>query len=365
MATYIHELKDWPNFVWDGKQLSERLVGVRHRQGLLLGRMSSLGFQLRNEAILENLTEDVLKSSEIEGEILERDQVRSSVARRLGLEIGGLVPSDRNVDGVVEMTLDATQLYAEPLSEGRLYQWHSALFPSGYSGMHKITVGAWRGEAGGPMQVVSGPVGRERVHFEAPEAGRLAHEMSQFGAWFNEPGPSDPVLKSGLAHLWFVTIHPFDDGNGRIARAISDMMLARSEGSPQRFYSMSAQIRVERQGYYNTLEATQRGTMDVTVWLNWFIDCFDRAIGGAEGKLVEVLRKARFWEAHSQANFNDRQRAMINRMLNGFVGNLTTTKWATLTKSSQDTATRDISDLVSRGILVRVGAGRNSHYALA
>lgn len=363
--TYIHETADWPHFRWNDERLAPRLAAVRHRQGRLIGRMESLGFDLRAEANLQTLTEDVLKSSEIEGEVLDRDQVRSSLARRLGMDIGGMIPADRNVEGVVEMMLDATQNYAVPLTADRLSAWHSALFPTGRSGMTKITVGAWRTEASGPMQVVSGPFGREKVHFEAPHAARLDAEMTGFLGWFEAEARLDPVVKAALAHLWFVTIHPFEDGNGRIARAIADLALARSEGNPQRFYSMSAQIRLERKAYYDMLERTQKGDLDITPWLEWFLDCLDRAFEGAESIVGNVLRKARFWEAHPSDQLNERQRKVINRLLDGFEGKLTSSKWAALTKSSQDTAGRDIDDLLKRGILVKnPGGGRSTSYAL-
>jgi Fic family protein len=363
---YIHELKDWPDFRWDHKALAGLLADVRHRQGRLVGRMQGLGFGLRSEAMLRTLTEDVLKSSEIEGEILDRDQVRSSLARRLGMDIGGLVPADREVEGVVEMMLDATQNYADALTDGRLFGWHAALFPMGRSGMHKIAVGAWRDDRAGPMQVISGPVGRERVHYQAPKAGRVPQDMAAFLAWFNGQGEIDPVLKAGVAHLWFVTIHPFEDGNGRIARAIADMQLARSEDSPQRFYSMSAQIRQERNAYYEILEATQKDDLDITGWLAWFLACLGRAIDGAEGILAGVLKKARFWEKHRADTLNDRQRDMLNRLLDGFEGKLTSSKWAAIEKCSPDTALRDITGLLERGILVRdEGGGRSTSYSLA
>jgi Fic family protein len=366
MPIYIHELQDWPNFRWDKGALVQRLAPVRYRQGRLIGRMEALGFDLRAEAVLATLTEDVLASSEIEGEILDKEQVRSSIARRLGMDIGGLAPADRNVEGVVEMMLDATQEFATPLTHERLFAWHAALFPTGRSGMTKIIVGAWRDDRAGPMQVISGPIGRERVHYEAPKASRLESEMAAFLKWFGEDTAHDPVLKAALAHLRFVTIHPFDDGNGRIARAIADMALARSEQSPQRFYSMSAQIRLERDAYYEVLEATQKGDLDITAWLVWFLDCLDRAIEGAERTLASVLRKARFWESIRDQPLNERQRNMINRLLNGFEGRLTSSKWAAITRSSQDTALRDITDLVQRGILVRdPGGGRSTSYALA
>ncbi len=366
MTTYIHELQEWPRFRWDEGLAARHLAPVRHRQGRLIGRMEALGFDLRAEAVLATLTEDVLKSSEIEGETLNRDQVRSSIARRLGLDIGASAPADRRTEGVVEMMLDATQKYAEPLTEERLFAWHAALFPTGRSGMTRIISGAWRDDGSGPMRVVSGPIGRERVHYVAPRATRLEAEMSAFLKWFNHEGVLDPVLKAALAHLWLVTIHPFDDGNGRIARAIADMALARSEQSAQRFYSMSAQIRLERNAYYNVLETTQKSDLDITVWLEWFLGCLDHAIEGAENTLSGVLRKARFWEAIKDQSLNERQRKVINRLLDGLEGKLTSSKWAALTKSSPDTALRDITDLVKRGILVRdAGGGRSTSYSLA
>ncbi|WP_421932435.1 Fic family protein [Phenylobacterium sp.] len=365
MATYIHHLDEWPEFRCSLAFLEEQLGSVRHRQGRLIGRMESLGFSLRAEAVLRTLTEDVLKSSEIEGEILDKAQVRSSIARRLGMDIGALTAADRDVEGVVEMMLDATQNYGDPLTEERLFAWHASLFPTGRSGMRRITVGAWRTAASGPMQVVSGPLGRERVHYEAPGADHLGREMSAFLAWFNDGPSMDPVLKAGIAHLWFVTIHPFEDGNGRVARAIADMMLARSEKSPQRFYSMSAQIRAERKAYYQILETTQRGGLDITDWLLWFLACLDRAFDGAETILASVLRKARFWEALEGQVLNARQRKVINRLLDGFEGKLTSSKWATLANTSPDTALRDISDLLARSILTKdPGGGRNTSYSL-
>jgi Fic family protein len=329
--------------------------------------MEALGFQLQQEAVLQTLTADILKTSEIEGEKLDAEQVRSSIARRLGMDIGALKPADRNVEGVVEMMLDATRNYQQPLTVDRMFAWHAALFPTGRSGMSPIIVGAWRDDSTGPMQVVSGPVGRERVHFEAPVAARLEKEMSVFLDWFNKKnGDMDPVLKAALAHLWLVTIHPFADGNGRIARAIADMALARSERSPQRFYSMSAQIRQERNVYYHILEQTQAGTMDITPWMEWFLGCLGRAIEGAHTTLGAILTKARFWESIQGAFINERQRLMLNRLLDGFEGKLTTVKWAKLTKCSHDTALRDIHELVSRGHLIRnPGGGRSTSYSLA
>lgn len=328
--------------------------------------MESLGFSLQKEAELESLTLEVVTSSEIEGEQLPVDQVRSSIARRLGVETGGIVPVERDVEGVVEMMLDATQNFAVPLSDERLFAWQSALFPTGRSGMRKITVGAWRTDAGGPMQVVSGPVGKEKVHYEAPAAPLLEQEMSAFLVWANDSGDrTDAVLRAALAHLWFVTIHPFDDGNGRVARAIAEWALARSENSPQRFYSMSAQIRQERDDYYGILERTQKGSLDVTPWMEWFLACLGRTFDGTEVTLAAVLRKARFWESHAGVAMNDRQRDMLNRLLDGFTGKLTTTKWATLTDASHDTALRDIQALIDLGILTKdTGGGRSTSYSL-
>jgi Fic family protein len=367
MINYIHKLRGWPKFRWDQDALAAPLADIRHRQGRLLGRMESLGFSLQKEAELETLTLDVLKSSEIEGEHLPADQVRSSIARRLGMETGGTVLAERGVEGVVEMTLDATQNFRQPLTEERLFAWHGALFPAARSGMRKIIVGAWRNDADGPMQVVSGPVGKERVHYEAPAASLLDGEMSAFLTWANETADkTDAVLRAASAHLWFVTIHPFDDGNGRIARAIADWALARSEGSPQRFYSMSAQLRHERNDYYAMLERTQKGSLDITPWMEWFLGCLGRAFNGTETTLSAVLRKARFWDKHAQASINDRQRLILNRLLDGFVGNLTTTKWATLAKGSHDTALRDIQDLIGQGMLKKdSGGGRSTSYSLA
>jgi len=367
MTTYIHERPDWPSFQWSREQLAGPLTALRHRQGRLIGRMEGLGFRLRTEANLRTLTEEVVKSSAIEGETLDEQQVRSSLARRLGVDIGALTLADRHVEGIVEMVLDATENYGDALTAERLFGWQAALFPTGRSGMKKITAGAWRTVRSGPMQVVSGPVGRERVHFEAPNASRLDHEMRAFLDWFeSDSGAVDPVLKAGIAHLWFVTIHPFDDGNGRIARAITDQQLARSEKSAQRFYSVSAQIRQERKAYYDILEATQKGKLDITPWLEWFFGCLDRAFDGAETILGSVLGKARFWELHAGASLNERQRMIIDRLLDGFEGKLTSSKWAKLAKCSQDTASRDIADLLKRGILTKDAAGgRSTSYSLA
>ena len=362
----MHDQPSWPKFHWDSERISQLLVDVRHRQGRLIGRMEGLGLQLRKEAVLNTLTEDVLKSSEIEGEKLDRDQVRSSIARRLGIDIGGLIRADRDVEGVVEMMLDATQHYDRPLSVRRLFNWHAALFPTGRSGMSRIDVGTWRKDKNGPMQVVSGPIGKERVHYQAPPAARLRGEMKRFLDWFEKENSTDPVLKAGVAHLWFVTIHPFEDGNGRIARDIADMLLARSEQSPQRFYSMSAQIRQERKTYYEILEATQKGNLDITRWLEWFLACLDRAFDHSETILAAVLNKARFWDRFAGTEFNERQRSMIDRLLNHFEGKLTSSKWATLEKCSQDTALRDIEDLIRTGVLKKDSSGgRSTSYSLA
>ncbi|ATU74107.1 Adenosine monophosphate-protein transferase FICD [Gluconacetobacter sp. SXCC-1] len=365
MARYIHQHEDWPRLQWDKDTISHELAAVRHRQGRLLGRMESLGFDFRSEAVLQTLTEDVIKSSEIEGENLDREQVRSSIARRLGMDIGALAPVDRDVEGVVEMMLDATRHYADPLTEERLFAWHAALFPTGRNGMSRILVGGWRDDRTGPMQVVSGPVGREKVHYEAPTASKVPAEMQVFLNWCNAGQALDPVLKAAIAHLWFVTIHPFEDGNGRMARAIGDLMLARSEQTEQRFYSLSAQIRQERKDYYAILEATQKGDMDITAWLLWFLGALDRAFDRAELVLGIVIQKARFWDNLAGQSINDRQRLMLNRLLDGFEGKLTSSKWAKLAKTSPDTALRDINDLVSRNILAREAAGgRSTSYVL-
>jgi Fic family protein len=363
---YIHELTDWPKFQWSAERLAEPLASVRHRQGKLIGYMEALGFKLRQEAVLQTLTMDVLKSSEIEGEILDAGQVRSSIARRLGLEVGALRAPDRDVEGVVEMMLDATRHFDQPLTAERLFAWQASLFPAGRSGMTRIRTGAWRDDSPGPMLVVSGPIGKERVHYEAPHSDRLDGEMATFLTWFEGHQAVDAVMKAGLAHLWFVTIHPFADGNGRIARAIADMALARSENSSQRFYSMSAQIRQERNDYYDILERTQKGTMDVTAWMLWFLGCLGRAIDGAQVTLDSILVKARFWDRIQDVGLNDRQRRVINRLLDSFEGKLTSSKYAALAKCSQDTAHRDILALVAANVLVQNPArGRSTNYSLS
>lgn len=358
---YLYQRKGWPRFTWDTEQVLLLLSQVRHKQGRLRGYLEALGFSFRNETTLFTLTQDVLKSSEIEGEMLDTAQVRSSIARHLGIEVAGLVHADRNVEGVVEMMLDATQRFDEALTKRRLFAWHASLFPTGQSGMHKIEVGKWRK---GPMQVVSGPMGKEKVHYEAPDAKVLDHEMKLFFEWFNKH-EMDPVLKSAVGHLWFLTVHPFDDGNGRIARALADMLLARADGDGQRFYSMSAQIRLERNDYYHTLETTQKGTLDITKWLKWFLGCLDRSLDATDRTLKRVMNKTKFWDAHHQTEINERQRMMVNKLFEGFEGKLTSSKWAKITKCSPDTALRDISDLMQKGILEKEqGGGRSTSYML-
>ncbi len=362
---YLWEQNEWPDLRWDTGRLSKLLARVSHEQGRLLGRMESLGVDLRNEAHLRTLTEDVIKSSEIEGEQLGPDQVRSAIARRLGMDIAGLVPADREVEGVVEMTLDATGKFDEPLTEERLYGWHAALFPTGHSGMTRIIAGAWRDDCDGPMQVVSGPMGREKVHYEAPPAERVADEMARFLAWFADPGDEHPLLVAALAHLWFITIHPFDDGNGRIARAITDMALARSEKTRQRFFSLSSQIRAERKDYYQALEWTQKGNMDVTRWQEWLLGCLHRAIEGSSETLDAIMVKAGFWNRFAKEPLNNRQIRVLDKLLDGFEGKLTSSKWAKITKFSQDTASRDIKDLIERGALRKdPGGGRSTSYSI-
>lgn len=365
MPIYIHQLPDWPRFRWSDK-LSQLLADVRHLQGKLLGKMERLGFGLQAEATLKTLTLEILKSSEIEGEILDADQVRSSIARKLGIDIAGLIQADRFVEGVVEMMLDATQHFEVPLSEDRLFGWHAALFPTGRSGIHKIVTGAWRDNPShDPMQVVSGPLGREKVHYEAPPAELLPDEMKKFLNWFNSNDGNDPVLKAAIAHLWFVTIHPFDDGNGRIARAITDLLLARADGTSQRFYSMSAQIRKERNAYYDILEQTQKSDLNITPWLEWFLQCLSRALFASEETLSVVLKKAAFWKQHEKTIFNSRQVLMLNKILDGFEGKLTTSKWAKIAKTSPDTALRDIQDLMDKSVLQKENArGRSTNYVL-
>jgi Fic family protein len=365
MARYIHERPEWPDFHWNMDTLAGPLAAIHHTQRLLLGRLNALGFSVRAEAGLETLALDVVKSSAIEGEALDMAQVRSSLARRLGIDIGGLAPCNRNVEGIVAMMLDATQRYAEPLTAERLFGWHAALFPTGYGLARRIAVGAWRTPEAGPMRVVSGYVGHEKIHFEAPAAKRLDREMARFLDWFNAPLGLDPVLQAGIAHLWFVTIHPFEDGNGRIARAIADCALARADDCPQRFYSMSGWIERERKEYYAVLERTQKSGLDITPWLGWFLGCLGRAIAGADETLAAVFRKAHVWRHADQFQLNERQRGIINRLLNGFEGKLTSGKYAKLAKCSPDTALRDIRELLEWGMLRQSAeGGRNTSYEL-
>ncbi len=362
---YIWQHDNWPHWRYDRACLAPLLAQVHRAQGQLLGRMIDLGLDLRDQATLRVLTDDVLKTSEIEGEMLDPDSVRSSIARRLSVDIGALTPADRHVDGVVDMVLDATQKHDAPLTAERLFAWHAALFPTGYSGLSAIRVGQWRDDAQGPMQVVSGPLHRQTVHYEAPPAPQLDAEMADFLLWFNVDQQDDPLVKAGLTHLWFVTIHPFDDGNGRIARAVGDMALSRAEQSMQRYYSLSAQIQRERKTYYDRLESTQKGDLDVSDWLTWFLRCLLSAVQGTEKTLASVLAKARFWQHWAGTPLNARQIKLLNKLLDDFEGKLTSSKWATIAKCSQDTALRDISELVERGVLKKSGAsGRSTSYEL-
>ena len=365
MKAYIYQQPDWPHFKWDSNAIIQPLAAVRHLQGKLTGKMEALGFKLRNEAVLETLTTEVTKTSEIEGQVLDFDQVRSSIARRLGIEVSGLVPSDRNVDGIVEMMLDATQNYDKPMTADRLFDWHSALFPTGRSGMYKIVVGEWRDDSTGPMQVVSGALGKEKVHYQAPPAGDIEKEMNAFLTWFNKRPKEDLILKSAIAHLWFITIHPFEDGNGRIARALSEMLLTRSDNTPQRFYSMSSQIRTDRKKYYDILEKTQKGSLDITQWLVWYLKCLEGALHSSEVTLSKVLDKHRFLAKFAAETLNHRQILMINKLLDDFEGHLTTSKWAKISKCSQDTALRDIQNLLNKNILKKnPSGGRSTSYVL-
>ncbi len=365
-STYIHQLTDWPRFHWDRERIAPVLARSRESQIRLLGKMEGMGFSLQKEATLQTLTQDVVKSSEIEGEVLDPDQVRSSIARRLGMDIAGLVPADRSVEGVVEMMIDATQRFSEPLTEERLFGWQAALFPTGRSGIQKIIVGDWRkNTVNDPMQVISGMMGREKVHFQAPDSALVPDEMFAFLKWFNDEMVEDSLLKAAIAHLWFVTIHPFEDGNGRIARAISDLQLARADNSAQRFYSMSAQIRKEKNRYYDRLEETQKGKLDITGWLEWFLECIDRSIHATSETLASVLQKAAFWKTHAGKKFNDRQLLMLGKMLDGYPGKINSSNWGKLTGVSADTAVRDINELVEKEILIKGPAGgRSTSYRL-
>lgn len=362
---YIWQASDWPNWRFDLAALAGPMAEVSRAQGLLMGRLADVGMGLREQASLAALTEDVVKTSAIEGEQLNVESVRSSIARRLGVDIGALAPLDHHVEGVVEMVLDATTNCHAPVSQERLFGWHAALFPTGYAGLTKIKVGGWRDDASGPMQVVSGRMGRQRVHFEAPRADRLDFESSRFLDWLNAPSNEAPLLKAGLGHLWLVTLHPFDDGNGRIARAVGDLLLARADGSPLRFYSLSAQIQRERQAYYDILERTQKRSMDVTEWLAWFLGTLHRAVDQAQHTLDAVLAKTRFWQRWATTPLKERQVRLLNRLLDGFEGKLTSSKWAAIAKCSPDTALRDINDLLTRGVLRRSDAGgRSTSYVL-
>lgn len=363
--SFIHQLPQWTEFEIDSKKILPLVGRVRNLQGQLAGKMEAIGFNLKNEAYLEALSLDVIKSSEIEGELLDLDQVRSSIARRLGMEISAMIPADREVEGVVEMMMDATQNAKQKLTSERLFGWHSAMFPSGRSGMYKITVGNWRDDSTGPMQVVSGPLGKEKVHFQAPDSKKIKREIQKFLTWFNSNSNIDPTIQAGIAHLWFVTIHPFEDGNGRITRAITDMILSRSETSPQRFYSMSSQIRLERKKYYEMLEKTQKGNLNITPWMEWFLECLERALISSDQIVNKVLQKHQFWIDNKEIQFNERQILMLEKLLDGFTGKLNSTKWAKINKCSTDTALRDIQDLITKNILEKEpSGGRSTSYFL-
>jgi len=362
MAKYIYQYDNWPNFVWNESEIQTILGKVRYLQGKIFGQINALGFSIKEDTMLTTLTLDVIKSSEIEGELLNYEQVRSSIARKLGLEYAGMVYPDRNVEGIVEMMLDATQNYQKPLDDERLFDWHAALFPTGRSGMYKIEVGNYRK---GEMQIVSGAMGKEKIHYQAPPAKQVRQEMDKFLEWFNNETKLDDIIKSAIAHFWFIIIHPFDDGNGRIARAISDLLLARSDDSHQRFYSLSNQILIERKAYYETLQKVQFNNGDITEWLTWYLNCLYRALKNTEQTIEKVLYKADFWDKHKNTELNARQRLMLNKLLDGFTGKLKTSKWAKITKCSQDTALRDIKDLIEKGILKQEKAGgRSTNYEL-
>ena len=362
MAKYIYEHQNWTDFSWDEKAINSLFGEVRLMQGKIIGQMNALGFSTKEEATLTALTLDVVKSSEIEGELLNYDQVRSSIARRLGLNTVGLVPSNRHVEGIVEMMLDATQRFTEPLTDKRLFGWHAALFPTGYSGPYKIEVGKYRT---GEMQIVSGAIGKEKVHYEAVKPEFVKSEMDTFLEWFNSEDQLDKVLKAAIAHFWFIIIHPFDDGNGRIARALTDQLLARAENSGERFYSMSSQILVERKRYYEILQKVQHSTNDITEWMLWFLECLKNAMLSTENTTNRILQKAEFWKLHEKTRINERQRLMLNKLLDGFDGKLKSSKWAKITKTSSDTALRDIKDLVEKGILIQLAdGGRSVNYEL-
>ena len=362
---YIHEKDNWTSFKWNEKLVSKKLAETRNLQGRLLGKMESLGFDLQDEAVLNTLTLEIVKSSEIEGEILDLEQVRSSVARKLGIELAGAIESERHIDGIVEMMLDATQRYDSPITKDRLFGWHSSLFPTGWSNMYKITVADWRKDTTGPMQVVSGAMGKEKIHFEAPSSERIDSEMENLINWIESENDIDTVLKSAIVHLWFITIHPFEDGNGRITRAITEMLLARSDNSVKRFYSMSSQIRLERKHYYEILEKTQKGASEITDWILWFLECLKNSFKSTSESLSKILIKAEFWKINSKTILNERQQKMLNKLLDGFDGKLTTSKWGKICKCSQDTALRDIQDLIKKEILHKEkSGGRSTNYEI-
>lgn len=361
---YIYQNTDWSKFYWDGEKVLSLLSEVKLAQGFLLGKMSSLGFDVKNNALINVLTENILKSSEIEGEILNTEQVRSSISRKLGLDVTDNIPVERNIEGIVEMMLDATQNYEKQINKDRLVGWHAALFPTGYSGMYKIKVGDYRNDETGTMQVVSGAIGKEKVHYEAPSSDNLEPEMNNLFEYINQNDGTDLLIKAGVVHLWFVILHPFDDGNGRIARALTDMILAKSDNLNFRFYSMSAQIRKERKSYYNILEKTQKGSLDITNWLLWFLENLLISIKNSDELLKNVLKKSAFWQKYSETDFNERQKKMLNKLFDGFEGNLTSTKWAKICNCSQDSASNDINDLITKKILKKLGKAKNTHYVM-
>ena len=362
---YIHEKNNWTDFVWNNDVIYPLLVNTRYLQGNLLGRMQNLGFDLTTESTLISLTLDVVDSSKIEGEFLNPEQVRSSIANKLGIENSEFVSVPRDVEGIVNVLLDATQNYANPLTEERLFGWHNSLFSKGFSGLYKIDVAQYR-SAG--MKVVSGLFGKEKIHFVAPEPERIKQEMCNFLQWFNtENKQLDPLLKAFIAHFWFVTIHPFDDGNGRIARAIMDMQLARSDNSKIRFYSMSNQLFKEHKHYNNLIEKTQKGDSDITDYLVWFLDCFEKALFASGKNLEIVLDKAKFWELHKDKGINDRQRFIINYLYDSYdkeIGFLRSSSYAKLQKCSTDTALRDLKDLVEKAMLIADDSGKKTNYLI-
>lgn len=361
---YIHERENWTNFSWDTDKLSPILASVRHLQGRLLGRMESLGFDFIERATLESLILDVVDTSRIEGEFLNPELVRSSIARKLGIENADFVKTPRNIEGIVDVILDATQNFDKPLSETRILGWYNSLFQTGFSGYQQIDVAQYRS---GGMKVVSGNFGREKIHFEAPSANRVPKEMEQFLNWLDSEKSLDLVLKSIIAHFWFLTIHPFDDGNGRIARAILDMWLAKSDNSKIRFYSLLNQIFKEHKHYNNIIEETQKGTSDITQYLEWFLGCFERALLASEQNLEIILDKAHFWDRHKSTNINERQRLVINYLYDNYskeVGFLRTSNYAKLAKCSTDSALRDLQDLVSKEMLKAEDSGKKTNYVI-